>query len=60
MTVSTNITGESTDGSGILTFDLAASGISSAFFDAFGRRSKKVDGGDWCGHFTWKAIEKEI
>ena len=35
LTVGTNITGESTDGSGILTFDLAASGISSAFYDGF-------------------------
>ena len=31
LTVGKNITGESTDGSGVLTFDLAASGISSAF-----------------------------
>jgi len=35
LTVGTNITGESTDGSGILTFDLAASGISSAFYEGF-------------------------
>ena len=35
LTVGANITGESTDGSGILTFDLAASGISSAFYDGF-------------------------
>ena len=35
LTVGTNITGESTDGSGILSFDLAASGISSAFYEGF-------------------------
>ena len=35
LTVGANITGESTDGSGILSFDLAASGISSAFYDGF-------------------------
>ena len=35
LTVGANITGESTDGSGILTFDLAASGISSAFYEGF-------------------------
>ena len=35
LTVGTNITGESTDGSGVLTFDLAASGISSAFYEGF-------------------------
>ena len=35
LTVGKNITGESTDGSGVLTFDLAASGISSAFYDGF-------------------------
>ena len=35
LTVGKNITGESTDGSGVLTFDLAASGISSAFYDSF-------------------------
>ena len=33
--VGKNITGESTDGSGILTFDLSASGISSAFYESF-------------------------
>ena len=33
--VGTNITGETTDGSGILSFDLAASGISSAFYEGF-------------------------
>lgn len=35
LVVGKNITGESTDGSGVLTFDLAASGISSAFYDSF-------------------------
>ena len=35
LTVGKNITGESTDGSGVLTFDLAASGISSAFYEGF-------------------------
>ena len=35
LVVGTNITGESTDGSGVLTFDLAASGIGSAFYEAF-------------------------
>ena len=35
LVVGTNITGESTDGNGVLTFDLAASGISSAFYDSF-------------------------
>ena len=35
LTVGANITGESTDGSGILSFDLAASGISSAFYEGF-------------------------
>jgi hypothetical protein len=33
--VGKNITGESTDGSGVLTFDLSASGISSAFYETF-------------------------
>ena len=33
--VGTNITGESTDGSGTLSFDLSASGISSAFYEGF-------------------------
>ena len=33
--VGKNITGETTDGSGVLTFDLAASGISSAFYESF-------------------------
>ena len=33
--VGKNITGESTDGSGVLTFDLSASGISSAFYEIF-------------------------
>ena len=33
--VGKNITGETTDGSGVLTFDLAASGISSAFYEGF-------------------------
>jgi len=35
LVVGTNITGESTDGNGVLTFDLAASGIGSAFYEAF-------------------------
>ena len=35
LTVGTNITGETTDGSGTLSFDLAASGISSAFYEGF-------------------------
>ena len=36
LTISEQITGETTDGSGVLTFDLSAiSGISSAFFDPF-------------------------
>ena len=35
LVVGKNITGESTDGSGVLTFDLAASGISSAFYESF-------------------------
>ena len=33
--VGKNITGESTDGSGTLTFNLASSGISSAFYESF-------------------------
>ena len=33
--VGTNITNESTDGSGLLTFNLASSGISSAFYETF-------------------------
>ena len=33
--VGKNITGESTDGSGVLTFNLSASGISSAFYESF-------------------------
>ena len=33
--VGKNITGESTSGSGILTFDLAQSGLSSAFYEGF-------------------------
>ena len=33
--VGKNITGESTDGSGVLTFNLASSGISSAFYESF-------------------------
>ena len=35
LVVGTNITGEATDGSGVLSFDLAASGISSAFYETF-------------------------
>ena len=35
LVVAKNITGETTDGSGVLTFDLAASGISSAFYEGF-------------------------
>ncbi len=35
LVVGTNITGESTDGNGVLTFDLSASGIGSAFYEAF-------------------------
>ena len=35
LTVGANITGETTDGSGILSFNLAASGISSAFYEGF-------------------------
>ena len=33
--VGKNITGESTDGSGVCTFDLSASGITSAFYESF-------------------------
>ena len=33
--VGKNITGESSNGSGVLTFDLSASGISSAFYENF-------------------------
>ena len=35
LVVGVNITGESTDGSGVMTFDLSASGISSAFYESF-------------------------
>ena len=45
LTVGANITGETTDGSGILSFNLAASGISSAFYvfpRALGEAEKTV------------------
>ena len=46
LVVGTNITGESTDGSGVLTFDLASSGISSAFYESFDAERYSVHYGD--------------
>ena len=48
--VGKNITGESTDGSGSLTFDLSASGISSAFYESFDEERYSV-------HYADKTIE---
>ena len=48
--VGKNITGESTDGSGILTFDLSASGISSAFYESFDEERYSI-------HYSDGAIE---
>ena len=48
--VGKNITGESTDGSGVLTFDLSASGISSAFYESFDEERYSI-------HYSDGAIE---
>ena len=48
--VGTNIVNESTDGSGVLTFDLTSSGISSAFYENFDEERYSV-------HYSDGAIE---
>ena len=50
LVVGTDITGESTDGSGVLTFDLASSGIGSAFYEAFDEERYSI-------HYSDGAIE---
>ena len=49
--VGKNITGESSNGSGVLTFDLSASGISSAFYENFDEERYSV-------HYSDGTIEK--
>ena len=46
LVVGKNILSESSDGNGVLTFDLAASGISSAFYESFDEERYSVHYGD--------------